>query len=133
MRWTPPLLAGLLACLAALSLGHALVTSVRCHRRDLAVLKTVGFTRGQVSATVAWHATTVAALALAVGLPCGVAGGRWLWRLFAAQLGVATDPLTPLVPLVVAVPVTVVVANLAAGIPAWRGGRIRPAPVLRAD
>ena len=71
------MLAGLLALLAAAALAHLLVTSVRRRRRDLAILKSLGFVRGQVSAAVAWQATTVALLALAVGLPLGVALGRW--------------------------------------------------------
>jgi hypothetical protein len=69
----PPVLAGLLALLAASTLTHLLVTSVRRRRRDLAILKTLGFTRGQVSATVAWQATTLAVVALLVGMPLGVA------------------------------------------------------------
>ena len=46
--------------LAVAALGHTLVSSIRRRRRDLATLKTLGFTRGQVSATVAWQATTFA-------------------------------------------------------------------------
>jgi hypothetical protein len=62
----PSLLAALLAVLGAATLGHLLVTSVRRRRRDLAVLKTLGFVRHQISATVAWQATVLAALALLV-------------------------------------------------------------------
>jgi ABC-type lipoprotein release transport system permease subunit len=72
----PDVLAGLLALLAASALAHLLVTSIRQRRRDLAVLKTLGFVRSQVSAAVAWQATTVAVVALAVGMPLGFALGR---------------------------------------------------------
>jgi ABC-type lipoprotein release transport system permease subunit len=54
---------------------HTLVTSVRRRWRDLAVLKTLGFTRGQVGATVAWQAITFAVVALAFGLPWGSPSG----------------------------------------------------------
>jgi ABC-type lipoprotein release transport system permease subunit len=46
-----------------------LVTSVRRRRCDLAMLKTLGFTRGQVSQTVAWQATTFGLVAALAGLP----------------------------------------------------------------
>lgn len=66
--YLPGLLAGLVALLALGTVAHALVTSVRRRRRDLAVLKTLGFVRGQVSQTVAWQATTFALVAPSV--PC---------------------------------------------------------------
>ena len=50
----PAVLAGLTVVIAALALGYTLVVSVRRRRRDLAILRTVGFTRGQVRAAVAW-------------------------------------------------------------------------------
>ena len=79
----PYLLAALIAAAAAAVLAHALVTSIRRRRRDLAILKTLGFERRDVRATVAWQATTVAAIGLLVGLPLGVGIGRFAWNLFA--------------------------------------------------
>src|SRR5205823_8599150 len=96
IQGTPLALAGLLALLALATVAHLLVTSTRRRRRDLAVLKTLGFVRRQVSAAVAWQATTLVLLALIVGLPVCVAAGRWVWQLFAGQLGVPTDPRVPL-------------------------------------
>src|SRR5205823_9586917 len=78
----PGVLAGVLALLAAVTLAHTLVSSVRRRRRDLAVLKTLGFVRGQVSLAVVWQATTLSAIALLIGVPLGTAGGRWAWTLF---------------------------------------------------
>jgi ABC-type lipoprotein release transport system permease subunit len=63
---------------------HTLVTSVRRRRRDLAMLKTLGFVRGRVVAAMVWQATTFAVVALAVGRPLGLAAGRWAWELTAA-------------------------------------------------
>jgi hypothetical protein len=128
----PFLLAALLAALGAATLGHLLVTSVRRRRRDLAVLKTLGFVRHQVSATVAWQATTLAVLALLVGLPLGVAAGRWAWLLVNAGLGSAAGPVTPALVLAVA-PLTVLVANLVAALPARAAAATRPAVVLRSE
>ena len=70
------------------TLVHVLVTSVRRRRRDLAILRTIGFTRRQISRTVAWQAATIAAAALAIGIPLGVVVGRFAWSLFASRLGV---------------------------------------------
>jgi hypothetical protein len=133
VRWTPLLLAGLLGVLALCTMGHALVTSVRRRRRDLAVLKAIGFGPGQVSATVAWQATTLAGLALAAGLPLGVAAGRWTWNLFAAQLGVAAPAGTPPLAVLLTVPVAVLAANLVAAVPARSAARTQPALILRSE
>ena len=132
VRWTPVVLAGLLAALAVATVGHTLVTSIRRRRRDLALLKTLGFRRGQVSATVAWQATTFATVAL-IGLPLGVALGRVLWRALANQLGIVPEVSTPVLALLVAVPFTLVVANVLALVPGWMAGRVKPAVALRAE
>jgi hypothetical protein len=130
---TPAVLAGLLVVLAAAALTHTLVTWVRQRRRDLAVLRAVGFERGQVAAAVAWQSTTLAGLALVVGLPLGVVAGRWLWLLFARQLGVAPDVVVPALLLLSAVPVTIVLAGLVAVVPGLSARRLSPAAALRAE
>jgi len=129
----PLLLAGLLAVLGAATLGHLLVTSVRRRRRDLAVLKTLGFVRGQVSATVAWQATTLAVVALLAGLPLGVAAGRWAWVLVNRGLGSPAGPVTPALIVLAVVPATILLANLVAALPARAAAATRPAVVLRSE
>ena len=129
----PLLLAGLLALAGAATLMHTLVSSIRRRRRDLAILKTLGFLRGQVSAAVAWQATTLVVLALLIGLPLGIAAGRWGWNLFANQLGVVPEPQVSFLPLVLAIPATVLLANLIALIPGRAASRVQPAIVLRSE
>jgi hypothetical protein len=129
----PVALSGLLALLAAGTLAHMLASSTRRRRRDLAILKTLGFTRQQVRHTIAWQATTIAAIALLIGLPTGVAGGRWAWRLFAAQLGVLPEPAVPLAAILLAVPGALIVANLIAAAPGRAAARTQPAAVLRTE
>jgi len=133
VRRTPLVLAALLAVMALAALANTLVSSIRRRRRDLAILKTLGFLGRQVSATTAWQATTLAAAALVVGLPLGVAAGRATWLAFASQLGVAEDVRTPALTILLAVPATIVMANLIATIPAWAAARTRPALVLRTE
>lgn len=129
----PLVLAALVGALAIASLAHALILSVRRHRSQLAVLKSLGFRRGQVRAAVAWHATVLAVLAVVVGAPLGIIVGRWGWRLVADQIGVASAPVTPIVPLALAVVGALVVANLVAAYPGWRAARIPTAVALRVE
>jgi ABC-type antimicrobial peptide transport system permease subunit len=133
IRDTPLALGTLLAALAVATLAHVLLTGVRRRRRDLAVLKTLGFTRSQVLRAVAWEASAFAAVALLVGMPLGVVAGRQAWSFFAASAGVSTQPAMPLALVLLAVPVTLTLSNLIAAAPGWRAARIRPAAVLRAE
>lgn len=133
IKATPLLLAGLLALLGVAMIAHALATSVRRRRRDLAILKTLGFVRRQVSATVAWQATTFAAIALLIGIPLGIGAGRWVWTLFAEQLGVPPEPRVTLSVVLLAIPATMLVANLVAALPGRIASRMHPAAVLRTE
>jgi hypothetical protein len=127
----PRALAGFLAGLAVVALIHALVTTVRRRRHDLAVLRTLGFEGKQVSATVAWQATTFAALGLIAGVPLGVVIGRAAWRVVANGIGVADQPATPLFVLALVVLAALIIANLVAALPARIARTIPPAAVLR--
>jgi hypothetical protein len=129
----PVVLAGILGVIAAAVLVHALTTSIRRRRRDIAVLKTLGFVRGQVRRAIAVQATVIAVLAAAIGLPAGVAAGRWGWRFFAFRFGVIPESVVPGVLLVVAVPAVALLANLIAASPARAAARTRPAIELRTE
>jgi hypothetical protein len=133
IRDTPLALAVALAVLAIGTLAHVLLTGVRRRRRDLALLKTLGFTRRQVLGTVAWEASAFAAVALLVGLPVGVVAGRWAWAVFANAAGVSTAATVPLATVLLAIPATLLAANLIAAAPGWEAARLRPAIVLRTE
>jgi len=133
VRNLPVVVSALLAAVAAAALAHTLVIAVRRRRRSLAVLKTLGFDRRQLLATVAWQATTFAAIGLVVGLPVGVAAGRWTWYMFAEQIEVVPEPVTPISLVLLVVPAAVLLANLVAVLPAWSAARTRAAVVLRAE
>jgi hypothetical protein len=130
---TPLVLGGVLAVLAVGTLGHVLLTGVRRRRRDLAVLKTLGFTRSQVLRVVSWEASTFAAVALLIGLPAGALAGRWAWAAFANAAGVATQAVVPLPLVLLAIPTALLVANLIAAAPGWQAARVHPAAVLRSE
>jgi hypothetical protein len=129
----PYVLAGLLVVLAIGGLGLTLLGSVRSHRRELAVLEAIGFVRRQVMATVAWQATALAVVALIVGVPVGIALGRWSWRLVADNVGSVSPSIVPIVALLLVVPATLIAANALAAGPAWTAGRVRPSEALRVE
>ena len=127
----PLVLAGLIVLLGVMTLGNTLVTSVTRRRRDLAILKTIGFVRQQVAAVVAWQATSFALLALLVGLPVGIAGGRWAWSAVASGIGSSSPAVIPVLAVALIVPGTLVAAIAISAWPAWRAARIHPASVIR--
>lgn len=133
VQHTPLVLGGILAGLALATLAHAVASAVHRRRRELAILNALGFLPRQIRATVAWHATTVVALGLLVGLPLGIAAGRWSWTVFAHLLGIVPEPVVPIAWTMLAVPAAVLGANLVAAIPARVAARSRPALALRAD
>jgi ABC-type lipoprotein release transport system permease subunit len=129
-----PLLLGLaLGLLALLTISHLLLTSVRRQRRDLAVLRALGFTGGQVRVTVSWMAVTLAAVALAIGIPVGLLCGRQAWRVFAGQLGISDMTRTPVLPFVLLAVAGLALAVAVAAAPGVSASRIRPADALRAE
>jgi putative ABC transport system permease protein len=133
VRGTPMLLAGLLAVLGAGVLAHLLVTSIRARRHDLAILKTLGLARRQVRATVERQATTLVAIALAIGIPIAFVAGRWTWQGFAGRLGVDDSVRVPALSFVVIAVAGGLLANLIAAVPARTAARTRPAIVLRSE
>ena len=82
---------------ALASLALTLGSSVRRRRHDLALLKTLGFTRRQLASTVRWQASVTVVVGLVVGVPLGVIAGRWLWEVFARDLDVVPEPSTPFI------------------------------------
>ena len=129
----PAVLAGLTVVIAALALGYTLVVSVRRRRRDLAILRTVGFTRGQVRAAVAWQATTLAAIGLVLGIVVGLVVGERVWRAVADDLGVSPSIVVPVLGILLLIPLTLLVANAIAAVPARSAARTQPAVALRAE
>ena len=63
--------AAILGVMAGAVLVYTLLTAIRRRRRDLAVLKALGFLRRDVARTVTVQALTLGAVALVIGLPVG--------------------------------------------------------------
>jgi hypothetical protein len=133
MGKTPALLGGGLALGAVTALGLTLVASVRRRRRDLALLKTLGFTRRQLAAVVAWQASVAAVVGAVVGVPLGVVVGRVLWNRFATAIHVVPRPTVPTLSLVLVAVGALALANLVAALPGRHAARTTTALLLRAD
>ena len=116
------------------ALGHVLTSAVRRRRHDLAVLRALGFRPLQVAACVGWQAVTVSLVALVVGIPLGIAAGRWSWR-WVADVDAAASTSRPWRQRSpsLSVPAALLLANAMAALPARRAARLRPADVLRAE
>lgn len=130
---TPALLVSGLALGAVVALALTLLASVRQRRRDLALLKTIGFVRRQLAAAVAWQASVAAVVGIIVGVPIGVIAGRWLWNLFAEQIYAVPYPTVPVLSLVLVGVGTLVLANVIAAVPAYTAARTPAALLLRSE
>jgi ABC-type antimicrobial peptide transport system permease subunit len=129
----PDVLAAGLAVGAVAALGLTLIASVRRRRRDLALLKALGFTQRQLAASIAWQATVAALIGCVIGIPLGIVIGRELWNLFARGIDVVPDPAVPALTVVLVGVGALIFANLVAAIPGRIAARTSTALVLRAE
>ena len=93
----PIALAALLAAAAAIAFLVTLIASVHARRRDLAILRTIGLTTGQIRATVITQTLLTVFVTLAIGIPIGIVVGRVTWTAYARDIGVGPTPTVPLV------------------------------------
>jgi hypothetical protein len=115
------------------TLVHVLVVSVARRKREVGILRALGFVRRQIAYSVWWQTMTIALVGLLVGVPAGIAVGRSIWQEFARNLGVLPVTIVgPWVLLAVAAG-TVVVATVVAIGPAMVAGRSRPDSLLRSE
>ena len=129
----PLALALALAAAALLSLAVAILASVRQRRAELALLKALGLTRRQVREVIVWQTSAILVIACVVGVPFGVAVGRWAWTSFASSLGVVPVTVIPGILLLAGFAVLLMAGNLLAAVPASIAARTRPSVILRAE
>jgi hypothetical protein len=130
---TPALLGAALAAGAVVALGLTLITSVRRRRTDLALLKTLGFTKRQLAGAIAWQATIAVGIGCLVGIPLGIALGRYLWDLFARGINAVPDPVVPAPSILLIAVIALLLANLVAFIPGRIAARTPTAQLLRSE
>jgi ABC-type antimicrobial peptide transport system permease subunit len=130
---TPVLLGAALAAGAAAALAITLVTAVRRRRRDLAILKTLGFTRRQLASAVAVQASVSAVIGCAVGIPAGIALGRVLWDLFAREISAVPYPTVPTAAIVAIGFAALALAVVVSTVPGYIAARTATSQLLRAE
>jgi ABC-type lipoprotein release transport system permease subunit len=130
---TPRLLAALMTILLVGIVVHVFVTVGRARRREIAVLRTLGFTPRQVWASTAWQATTLAAVVSVGGVLAGTVVGRAIWNAYADRLGVVPEPTIAWAAYAVVAAVALALCWFVAGIVNWRALRSNPAAELRSE
>jgi hypothetical protein len=133
MGETPTALATGLAAGAVLALGLTLATSVRRRRRDLALLKALGFTQRQLASAIAWQATVAGVIGVVVGMPLGIIIGREFWLAFAHSINAVPEATVPVRTMALVGVGALVFANLVAALPGRMAARTPTALVLRAE
>ncbi|HEY5025537.1 MAG TPA: ABC transporter permease [Acidimicrobiales bacterium] len=133
MGTTPAYLGAGLGAGAVVALGLTLVASVRRRRRSLALLKTFGFTRRQLAATVAWQSSVAVGIGAVVGVPLGIVVGRFLWDLFAHEIDAVPAPSVPGLTIALIAVGALVLANVVAALPGRIAANTPTAVLLRAE
>jgi len=130
---TPTVLTLALAAGAVVALALTLIASVKRRRRDLALLKTLGFTRGQLRAAIAWQASVAGLIGVIIGVPAGIALGRELWVLFANQIYAVPEATVPVLSIVLVAVGALLLCNVVAAIPGASAARTSTALMLKTD
>jgi ABC-type antimicrobial peptide transport system permease subunit len=133
MGTTPTVFSACLALGAIAALGFTLGASVRRRRRDLALLKALGFTQRQLASSIASQATVAAVFGAVFGIPIGIFIGRQLWFIFARSIDAVPDPSIPVWSIVFVGVGTILFANVVAAIPGRIAARTSTALVLRTE
>lgn len=129
----PWALGAMVGLLAAASLLHLLVTTVRRHRGAFAVMASLGASRRMLTMSVLSTATATVVIATAVGVPLGLIVGRLAWSAVAVAVGSPTSPVVPVLMIGAASLAVVVAANVVAVAPGRLAHRLHPADILRSE
>jgi hypothetical protein len=91
-----PLAVGIaVALLLFATLTHTVVSTMRRRQIDLAVLRALGCTRGQLESTMRWQTLMLIGSALIVGIPLGLVANTIAWNAFTERLGVEPGTVIP--------------------------------------
>jgi lipoprotein-releasing system permease protein len=116
----------------AIPMWALLYIQVLRRRRELAILRSIGFTRREVAATCVLQALSIAAVGCAIGAGLGTLAIRYfeanpLFEWESLRVRPVASASTFLIPMAV----ILATAVLAALHPAWRASRVEPAGALR--
>ena len=129
----PALLGAALCIGAGAALVLTLLASVRRRKRDLALLKALGFTRRQLAAAIAWQSSIAVGIGTIVGVPLGIQMGRFLWDRFADEIHAVPLPIVPASSVVLVAAAALVLANVVAAVPGVLAARTKTSVLLRTE
>ncbi len=95
VRSVPQIITGFAALLTLLVLIHSLAMVAGRKRHDLGVLRALGMQRRQAHLVMWCHGAMLALLAIVLGLPLGIVGGRLLWKVIARSIESVNVPQVP--------------------------------------
>ncbi|UDY34320.1 ABC transporter permease [Dermatobacter hominis] len=119
--------------LAVVAIGNGVVATGRRARHELGIVRSLGFTSGQVRSALVITAVTLAAVAVGVGVPLGALAGAALWIRVAGLVDVVPSVRVPLLAVLACLPLLVGMAAALALWPARWINQRRPATVLRVE
>jgi len=97
------------------------------------LLKTLGFTRRQLAAVIAWQSSFAVLIGIVVGITTGIVLGRLLWNTFAHEISAVPAPTVPATAIVLIALGALVLANVVAAVPGRIAARTPTALLLRAE
>jgi hypothetical protein len=130
---TPAILAAALGTGVVAGLTLTLFASVRRRRHDLALLKTLGFSRTQLAATVRWQSIIAVTIGTAIGIPLGIVAGRTLWTFFAGDINAVPAPVVPAFTVILIAVGALLLATLVALLPGRMAARTPTALLLQTE
>jgi hypothetical protein len=133
VRTIPTMLAVFFVALGAAALVHSLAVATRSQRRELSVLRSLGFTPRQNGGAICAMASVTAALAVVVGVPLGLLIGGRVWRAVVEALSLSEFVVYPLAAVTAISLGAVLLANVVALVPARMAAVQSPAEGLRAE
>lgn len=117
---------------SALFVASVMVMEVQERRRDLGVLRALGWSRASLFLTVGAQAMVFVASGTALGVALGYGASEWLGDYFRSGYGIDVDFTSFTWDLVVASVVQALVVGLLAALaPAWRATRVDALDVIR--
>jgi hypothetical protein len=131
VRSYPIWLAGFLAAVGLVTVVNALAVSARRRSQQVGILRALGLTRSQIVGAVSSQGATMSVVGAAIGIPVGIALGRWTWAASARQLGVSPALGAPLAVLFAVVGFGLALLLLLGAVAGWWAGRATPARTLR--
>jgi putative ABC transport system permease protein len=111
-------------CVAAFVIVNVVAGNVLAQFRDIALLKSVGFTPRQLTFLILLEHVSLGLLAAVVGAAIGYAAAPLALRVTEDPLGIAASPVFDPVMIVAIVLGTPLVIAGTALVPAWRGGKV---------